>query len=101
MSNTYRHVEDAKLRKDQRADPEAHYGHPSIKNQAQPYYGPKRASDIKIDIRSWDCAVAMRSKHGGKKLRRIRRGARRTMRMALQQRHAELPDYKLPVRYFA
>ena len=102
MSNTYRHVEHAKLRKEQRADPETHCsGHPSIRNQFQSYYGPPMASDLKVDIRSWDCTVAMRSKHGGKKLRRIRRGARRTMRMALQQRHAELPDYKLPVRYFA
>ena len=101
MSNTYRHVEHAKLRKEQRSDPLGHYPQPSINNQVQPYYGPRRASDLKIDIRNWDCTVAMRSKHGGKKLRRIRRGARRTMRMALQQRHAELPDYKLPVRYFA
>ena len=101
MSNTYRHVEHAKLRKEQRSDPLRHYPQPSINNQVQPYYGPPMASDLKIDIRSWDCTVAMRSKHGGKKLRRIRRGARRTMRMALQQRHAELPDYKLPVRYFA
>ena len=101
MSNTYRHVEHAKLRKEQRADPLRHHYQPSIKNQVQPYHGPQTASDLKIDIRSWDCTVAMRSKHGGKKLRRIRRGARRTMRMALQQRHAELPDYKLPVRYFA
>jgi hypothetical protein len=101
MSKTYRHVEHAKLRKEQRSDPLRHYPQPSINNQYQTYYGPQMASDLKIDIRSWDCTVAMRSKHGGKKLRRIRRGARRTMRMALQQRHAELPDYKLPVRYFA
>ena len=102
MSNTYRHVEHAKLRKEQRADPETHCsGHPSIRNQFQSYYGPQMASDLKVDIRSWDCAVVLRGSKGGKKLRRIRRGARRTMRIALQQRHAELPDYKLPVPYLA
>ena len=102
MSNTYRHVEHAKLRKEQRADPETHCsGHPSIRNQYQPYYGPKMASDLKIDIRSWDCTVAMRSKNGGRKLRRIRRGARRAMRIALQQRRNELPETKLTVPYLA
>ena len=52
MSNTFKHVEDAKLRKEQRGNPQEHYYQPSIKNQAQPYYGPKRASDIKIDLYS-------------------------------------------------
>lgn len=101
MSNTYRHVEHAKLRKEQRSDPMRHYPQPSINNQVQPYYGPPMASDLKIDIRSWDCTVAMRSKHGGRKLRRIRRGARRALRVALQQHREELPDYKLPVPYLA
>ena len=101
MSNTYRHVEHAKLRKEQRADPMRHTHQPSIKNQVQPYYGPKRASDIKIDLYSWDCAVVLRKPTGNNKLRRIRRGARRAMRVALQQHCEELPDYKLPVPYLA
>jgi hypothetical protein len=97
MSNTYRHVEHAKLRKEQRSDPLRHYPQPSINNQVQPYYGPPMASDLKIDIRSWDCTVAMRSIHGGRKLRRIRRGARRALRSNSIVKSYQTTNFRCPI----
>ena len=71
MSNTFKHVEQAKLRKEYRDSPQERW-HESVSNQEQSYYGPKRASDLKIDLYSWDCAVVLRKPTGNNKLRRIR-----------------------------
>ena len=82
MSNTYRHVEHAKLRKEYKASPKDRW-HPSIENQEMPEIHPKHASDLRFACHCYECLAVLRGATGGSKLRRIRHGERRAIRMAL------------------
>ncbi len=100
MSNTFKHVEQAKLRKEYKASPKDRW-HPSIENQEMPQIHPKHASDLRFACHCYDCLAAMRGTTGGQKLRRIRRGERREIRMVLVTRKNIDLTRRIPVGYLS
>ena len=95
MSNTFKHIEQAKLRKEYKASPKDRW-HPSIENQEMPKIHPKHASDLRFACHCYECLAAMRGATGNRKFRRIRHGERRAIRMALNTNRE--PDLTRRVR---
>lgn len=92
MSKTYRHIKQAEAAKERRE-----YRQQSLASRYASYLedvGPaanqqpnethaKHHSDLRFSCHCWRCIAAMRSKHGGSQIRRIRHGERRSIRIAL------------------
>ena len=91
MGKTYRHIKAAAAAKESREyrqkSFEAQYAQQleeaQTKNQSSPYTHAKHHSDLRFACNCHECVAVLRSKHGGSRIRRIRRGERRSIRMAL------------------
>ena len=82
MSNTFKHVEEAKNRRSKKASDRVRW-HPTIDNQYPPETHAQHHSDLRFACHCYECLAAMRGATGNRKLRRIRHGERRSIRVAL------------------